>query len=121
VDYIRRGQRAQGQQFLLDLGQRQEQYLLDNRAYAPTLAALAPGMTPPAEVAARYTDAVFTVTAGPPPTFKIALSPIGTGTLAGDGTLFIDSTQVRWRAVSPTDAGYTSNDCRWEETRCKPS
>ena len=32
LDYIRRSQRAQGQQFLLDLAQRQEQLLLPRHA-----------------------------------------------------------------------------------------
>ena len=126
LEYVRRGQRAQGQQFLLDLAQRQEQYLLDNRAYATSIGTVAGAgvliMTVPVDVAAKYQAPVFTVTAGPPPAFKIAMSPITTGSLAGDGTLFIDNTQQRWRAVSPTDAGYTAgSDCRWEETRCKPS
>ena len=125
LDYIRRSQRAQGQQFLLDLAQRQEQYLLDNRAYATSIGTVAGAgvlvMAVPVDVAAKYQAPVITVTAGPPPTFRVAMSPITTGSLAGDGTLFIDNTQVRWRAVSPTDAGYTANDCRWEETRCRPS
>ena len=125
LDYIRRSQRAQGQQFLLDLAQRQEQYLLDNRAYATSIGTVAGAgvlvMTVPVDVAAKYQAPVFTVTAGPPPAFRIAMSPIAAGSLAGDGTLFIDSTQQRWRAVSPTDTAYSSTDCRWEETRCKPS
>jgi len=125
LDYIRRSQRAQGQQFLLDLAQRQEQYLLDNRAYATSISTVAGAgvlvMAVPPDVAAKYQAPVFTVTAGPPPTFRVAMSPITTGSLAGDGTLFIDSTQQRWRAVSPTDTAYSSTDCRWEETRCRPS
>src|SRR5260221_4550698 len=87
LDYVRRSQRALAQQFLLDLAQRQEQYLLDNRAYATSIAAVAGAgvliMTVPVDVAAKYQAPVFTVTAGPPPTFRIAMSPITTGSLAG--------------------------------------
>ena len=58
LEYVRRGQRALGQQFLLDLAQRQEQYLIDNRAYATSIGTVAGAgvliMTVPVEVAAKY-------------------------------------------------------------------
>jgi type IV pilus assembly protein PilE len=126
LDYIRRSQRAQGQQFLLDLAQRQEQYLLDNRAYATSIATVAaPGvlvMAVPVDVQAKYQAPTITVTAGPPPTYIIKMIPITGGSLAGDGTLYIDSTQQRWRSSNTSSTTYNNvSDCRWEETRCKPS
>jgi type IV pilus assembly protein PilE len=128
VDYVRRGHRAQGQQFLLDLAQRQEQYLLDNRAYATVLGAGGLGINaPPAEVAAKYNNPIFTLTAGPPPTFRISMAPLAGGTLASDGTLLINSAQVRWRETdgnnsydAPPPAG-TGGDCPWDNTRCRPT
>jgi len=39
VDHVRRATRSQGQQYLMDLAQRQEQVFLDQRAYAATPAA----------------------------------------------------------------------------------
>jgi type IV pilus assembly protein PilE len=121
MDYIRRGIRSQGQQFLLDLAQRQEQYLLDNRAYATVLGAGGLGMTVPVDVAAKYQAPTFTMLAGPPAGYRIAMSPIVGGMMAADGTLLIDNTQQRWRSLDPADTAYSANDCRWEETRCKPS
>src|SRR5258705_8752291 len=118
-DYVRRGIRSQGQQFLLDLAQRQEQYFIDNRAYATLVGTGAGGLgltfaapcTVPCEFQGKYSAAIITTTAGPPPTFKIAMSPIGM--MAGDGTLFVNSTQVRWRSISATSATYDSTkDCR---------
>jgi type IV pilus assembly protein PilE len=128
LEYVRRGHRAQGQQFLLDLAQRQEQYLLDQRNYAATLAILAPGMTLPADVAAYYqAPPTFTLVAGPPAGFRIALIPIVGGNMAADGTLLINSLQVRWRetdgnnAYDPPPPSGTGGDCSWDNTRCKPT
>ena len=118
--YLARGIRSQGQQFLIDLAQRQEQYFLDQRAYAASLGVL--GMTVPVDVAAKYQAPAFTLTAGPPPTFRISMAPIGGGTMAADGTLLINNLQVRWREVDGNNTyDAPPKDCRWEETRCKPS
>jgi type IV pilus assembly protein PilE len=60
---LRRSRRAAAEAHLLDIAQRQQQYLLDVRGYAPTVAAL--GVTTPADVAAYYTIAIVNA-AGPP-------------------------------------------------------
>lgn len=122
-DYIRRGIRSQGQQFLIDLAQRQEQYFLDQRAYATLLGPVAGGlgMTVPVDVASKYQPPVITPIAGPPTGFRISLTPIAGSTMAADGTLIIDNLQQRWRAVDPADTAFSSNDCRWEDPRCNPS
>ena len=51
---IRKGHRAAAQSYMMDLAQRQAQYLLDARAYASTEAALGYTTTPP-DVAPYYT------------------------------------------------------------------
>ena len=103
--YVRRAVRSQGQQFLMDIAQRQEQYLLDQRQYAGTLALL--GMTVPPELAGKYADPTFGgAPTGSPPTFTITLAPTGGGIMAGDGNLTIDNLQQRMR-----------DGCGWEVCR----
>jgi type IV pilus assembly protein PilE len=83
--YVIRNNRAAAQSALMDLAQRQQQYLLDNRAYAPDVTTL--NVTLPTKVTQFYGVAIAT-TAGPPPTFTVTATP--TGTQAPDGTLTID-------------------------------
>jgi type IV pilus assembly protein PilE len=121
--HVLRGIRSQGQQFLMDVAQRQEQYMLDQRSYATQLAAGAGGlgMAVPDDVARRYQAPAFAVNnAGTPPSFQISLAPITGGAADGDGTLVIDNLSRRWRE---TDGNLTfgTNDCRWEDSSCTPS
>ncbi|MEO8007281.1 MAG: type IV pilin protein [Betaproteobacteria bacterium] len=121
-DYLRRGLRSQGQQFLMDIAQRQEQFFLDQRAYANALGVGGLGMTMPTEIANAYQAPVFTLTARPPPTFRIDLAPVASGPLSADGTLIINSLQQRWREITGGgDGAFGAGDCRWEDSRCTPS
>jgi len=122
---IKKGLRSAGQQFLMDIAQRQEQYLLDQRWYAGDLATL--NMQPPTEVAGNYntstTGLVFTVPAqatGVTPTYTISLAPLSTGPLAGDGTLVINNLQQHWREVDGNLTYNAGSDCLWEDTGCIP-
>jgi len=111
--HVMRGYRNAGKQFLADVAQRQEQYLLDQRQYAPTLAALS--MSVPAEVAARYQAPAFTVPAGAtPPTYSISLAPTATGMMAGDGALIINSLGQRWRDTNSNGTYEAASDQSWE-------
>jgi type IV pilus assembly protein PilE len=78
---IRKGHRAETQSYMMDLAQRQAQYLLDARAYASTEAALGYAATPP-DVAAHYT-----ITATP------------TGSQIADGALTIDNQGTKTPSV----------------------
>lgn len=112
-DHLMKGYRNAGKQFLADIAQRQEQYILDQRQYAATLAALS--MTVPAEVAARYQAPAFTVPAGAtPPTYSISLSPIATGMMAGDGALILNSLGQRWRDTNSNGTYEAGADKSWE-------
>jgi type IV pilus assembly protein PilE len=73
---------------LLDVAQRQQQYLLDARAYATWAQITAAGVTVPAKVAQFY-DVTTTPAAGPPPAFTATATPKA-GRQAADGTLQID-------------------------------
>jgi type IV pilus assembly protein PilE len=79
---VRKSNRGAAQSYLGDIAQRQQQYLLDQRSYASTEAAL--GLTTPSSVAPFYTIAIG-IGAGPPPAFTASATPIGSqaGDLSG--------------------------------------
>jgi type IV pilus assembly protein PilE len=89
---LKRGRRAAAQAHLMDIAQRQQEYLLDARTYASSLATL--NITTPANVAAFYTITP-SVSAGPPLTFTISAVPIAGTVQANDGTLSIDSSGAK--------------------------
>ncbi len=92
--YMLKGRRASAQAHLMDIAQRQQQFLLDARSYATTMSAL--NMTTPADVSTYYAITVAT-DAGPPPSFTITATP--TGAQTPDGALTINSVGVK----TPTD------------------
>src|SRR3972149_3924911 len=65
TSHVRKGYRAAAQSYLMDVAQKQTQFLLDNRAYASTEAAL--NATAPTDVSNNYTISLDPLT-GPPPT-----------------------------------------------------
>ena len=93
MNQMKKGRRAAAQAHLMDIAQRQQEYLLDARTYASTLATLS--ITTPADVASYYTVADPVITAGPPTTFVISAVPITGRAQAGDGTLSINSSGVK--------------------------
>ena len=111
-----RGARSSGQQFLLDIAQRQEQFLLDQRQYASALGSGGLNSSVPSEVSDRYQTPVFTVPAGAtPPTYTIALAPKAGGLLASDGTLIINSTGQRWRDMNGNGTYESASDKTWDK------
>ncbi len=89
---IRKGRRASAQEFLLQVAQRQQQYLSDRRAYAPDLAGLGLGI--PAEVARHY-QLEMQISRGPPAAFVITARPRGTSPQMADGPISIDQSGRR--------------------------
>ena len=73
---MRKGHRAAAQSYLMDLAQRQSQYLLDARAYAGDEATLGYKATP-VEVAPYYKITVTAPAAVSPPTFLITADAQG--------------------------------------------
>lgn len=119
--YMRRAIRAQGQQFLMDVAQREEQFLLDQRSYTATFGTGGLGLTVPDDVAKYYqTPGIVAPATASPPSYLITLTPIAGKRMVVDGVLVINNLQQRWRE---TDGNTTfgANDCRWEETSCNPS
>lgn len=84
-EYVIRSNRTEAQAFLMTLAQQQQQFLMDARTYAGSVAAL--GKTTPAGVAEHYTIEIDTADA--PPTFTITATP-ASAMQAGDGNLTID-------------------------------
>ena len=97
--YITRANRTQAKQFMQDVANREEQFLLDQRGYTGTVGSGGLGMTPPTETSGLYT---FTASASgndclggalPVPGYSITATAIGPQ--ANDGALCLDSVNNR--------------------------
>jgi type IV pilus assembly protein PilE len=86
-----KGRRSSAEAALLDIAQREQQYLLDVRSYS-ALATL--NTTIPVDVSTYYTIAIVPA-AGPPPTFTASATPIAGTAQAGDVVLTINNTGVK--------------------------
>ena len=86
--YLMRANRSAAQQFMLDVLNRQELYLLDARAYANDVGNAGLGMTVPDKVANHYAITIA-LTAGPPPGFVVTATP--GGNQAEDGVMSLSS------------------------------
>jgi type IV pilus assembly protein PilE len=87
MEYLKKGHRGAAQTFMLDIANREQQYLLDAKTYTEDI----PGvlkLTPSTDLTSRYTFAVAVVV-GPPPSFTITATAIGSQ--ASDGNLTLDS------------------------------
>ena len=92
LEYLKRGYRSAAQSLMLDLANREQQYLLDNRAFLGGGASAVTTLIPsgvPQEVSAYYTMTI-TATAGPPPTFEVKAAPIAGTVMAGEAAFTID-------------------------------
>lgn len=86
-NYVLRGKRSAAQSHMMDIAGRQGQYLLDNRSYADSLAAL--GVNTPADVSGNYGIAIATVDT--PPSFTITATPTGNQVNDSCGALTLNS------------------------------
>lgn len=87
-NHVIKSNRTAAQAHLMDLAQREQQYLADNRAYASTVSAL--NMTTPTSVSSKY-SILIEVQDGPPPSFTITATPLTGSSQAQDGALTIDN------------------------------
>jgi type IV pilus assembly protein PilE len=89
--YVIRGKRSAAQSVMMDIANREQQFLLANRRYADKATLESNGFTVPAEITQNYT---WNVTASlDPPSFVITFT--GIGTQAADnspGPLTLNST-----------------------------
>jgi type IV pilus assembly protein PilE len=85
--YTIKGNRTAAKTQMLDIANRQQQFLLANRAYASKTTLELSGYALPAELSDKYTYEI-TVGAGTVPSFTITFEPMGTQ--AHDGKLILD-------------------------------
>jgi len=92
--YVQKSRRASAQAHLMDIAQREQQYLMDARAYALDPNGLtALNMNTPNDVSAYYSIGITgSNTAGAPPTFTATATPTGVQASDQCGTLRIDNT-----------------------------
>ncbi|TMK72695.1 MAG: type IV pilin protein [Actinobacteria bacterium] len=89
--YMKRSRRGEAESALMDIAQREQTYLLDQRAYAD-LATLNPSVS--SDVTSYYTVAIAPPGATPP-TFTVTATPKAGTAQAGDYTLTIDNTGAK--------------------------
>ena len=97
IEYVKRANRSSAQSLMLDLANREQQYLLDNRAFLGGGASAVTTLIPsgvPAEVASFYTVTI-TATAGPPPTFEVKAAPKAGTVMAGEAAFTLDQDGTR--------------------------
>lgn len=90
-EYVKRSNRSTVQSLMLDVANREQQYLLDARAYlggAAAVTTLFPSGVP-VEVSNFYTLTI-TASAGPPPTFEIKATPKAGTVMAGEAAFTLD-------------------------------
>ncbi|WP_062472129.1 type IV pilin protein [Variovorax boronicumulans] len=90
--YIVRSKRSAAQAQMMDIANRQQQFLIANRSYADKTALTTSGYSLPAEVSSNYSYDVTLQDSGPP-TFTITFTAIGSQ--AGDGNLGLTSEGVK--------------------------
>ena len=92
TQYIIKANRSAAQAQMMDVVNRQQQFLLANRAYATKTTLEASGFALPSSVSSRYGYTVDVGT-GTVPTFTVTFTP--TGAQATDGDLTINSEGVK--------------------------
>jgi len=99
--YMLRANRAAAETVMLDMSSAQERYMIDSRQYTTSNTQLGYGALPDT-VAPNYTIAVAT-SAGPPPSYTITATPIGSQTRdSGCGTLKLGSDGSKTASGSST-------------------
>jgi type IV pilus assembly protein PilE len=95
---VRKSRRAEAQSHLMALAGRQQQFLVDTRAYADTVGGI--GIATPANVANAYILTLDVPAGATPPSFTITATPQGSQTQEPCGTLSLSNTGARTAATS---------------------
>jgi len=90
--YIIRSDRAAAQSVMMDIANREQQFLMANRAYADKATVAASGFSLDSDLAAKY-DWGITVGTGTVPSFTITFTP--KGSQASDVTLTLNHQGVK--------------------------
>ena len=104
LEQVRKGHRAEGQALLMELAQRQQNFLMIRRRYASSLEELGYDSafdgdlgSVSQDVAESYELAMKVVADAHPPSFNMTLNPVAGSTQAADGSLCLSNTGARWR------------------------
>jgi len=101
-DHLRKGRRGAAQTFMLDVANREQQYLLDARTYAVGPAAVATlNLAVPLDVVGFYTITIDPAAPTSPPTYTINATPVAGGVQEPDGPLTLDHQGVKTRNGQP--------------------
>lgn len=92
-NYVMRGYRSSAQSEMMDIANREQQYLLANRSYADKTTLEANGYSLPSDLTSRYSYAI-TLGAGTVPSFTITFTAIGAQTDDGNLTLNSDGNKT---------------------------
>ena len=92
TDYVIRANRSAAQAEMMDIANRQQQFLLTNRGYADQATLTASGYALPADIATKYNYAIA-VGVGAVPSYTLTFTAVGTQ--VNDGNLIIDSEGVK--------------------------
>lgn len=87
--YIIRNNRVAAQSQMLEIANRQQQFLIANRSFADTATLTASGFALPSEVSSKYDFAVAVNNAATPPAYTITFTP--KASQASDGAITLDS------------------------------
>ena len=98
--YVIRGNRTAAQTVMMDIANRERQFLIANRAYADKDALEASGYALPPDVSENYTWDVVTDACDPEPCFRITFT--GVSGQASDGAISLDdqgtkSPEGKWK------------------------
>lgn len=111
-NYVIRAHRSAAQQLLMDIAQRQEQFLLDNNTYASDITSLSVVLSP--EVSNFYNAPVISLNSAT--AYTLSIQPLAGGQLRNDGVLVLSNTMQTCRSTnadSDCDDG-VAIDVPWE-------
>jgi type IV pilus assembly protein PilE len=93
LQYVIRGNRVAAESQMMDIANREQQFLLANRAYADKATLTASGYALPTEVSAKYGYDVTVDNSAAPPTYLITFTP--TGSQATDDAITLNSVGIK--------------------------
>jgi type IV pilus assembly protein PilE len=100
-EQVRKGNRSAAQRFMMDVGNRQEQFLANKRSYTSALDSTGLSFPVPSELTGKYTFAIVVDNAccGPTPNWQITATRQGPQAVASESDLTLDSRGTK----SPSD------------------
>ena len=101
-DQLRKGRRATAQSFMMEIANKQQQFLIDTRGYALGAGAVAAlGLNVASDVSRYYTLDVEPAVPTTPPSFNIKATPVVGGPQAVDGVLELNHLGAKVRNGTP--------------------